>query len=446
MLQFRVQNSICYLKQISRCLSNFPVPFHEDLTNASDDDFGLSDFHHYTESPDVLARTSQLLKEVHTESSEPIKVDFKEICELKKPLVFVSKLSNPYLNLAIEDYIYNLMPIPTDKSVNYNRLLFYINNPCVVIGKNQNPWNEANLPLLNSLKLPLIRRKSGGGTVVHDKGNVNFSFMTTKQKFDRHLFTNFIASAINKSKSSKYELEVNERGDLTTTKQEDGINYKVSGSAYKLSKGKSYHHGTMLLNSRLDILSKLLTRDKSLGIVDTKSSVESVRSKVINIGTEEENFINTVTKKFEEEFALEQSEEQFEQNDMFGLNDFVEANKSVETITIDESIDLPHEIIQTSNELQEWKWRFGSTPSFSHKLINDEFNFSVEFSIGKHGYLEDFTLSFEQTPDQRIIDSFEFLSHHIKTHKLEYIGSNIAGFITHDKISDWVGEKIDGTN
>ena len=61
------------------------------------------------------------------------------------------------------------MPIPeNDSKENYNRLMFYKNWPCAVIGKNQNPWKEVNLPLLNSLHIPLVRRRSGGGTVVHD--------------------------------------------------------------------------------------------------------------------------------------------------------------------------------------------------------------------------------------------------------------------------------------
>lgn len=451
MIRFGLGYSFRLVRLFQRSLSNLNVPFHEDLTQANIDDFGLGDFQHYQESEDVLAKREEFIRETYTR--EPIvQPSFQQICQLKEPLVVVSRLNNPYLNLAIEDYVYNAMPLPKDKLVNYNRLLFYTNNPCVVIGKNQNPWKEANLPLLNSLKLPLIRRRSGGGTVVHDKGNVNFSFMTTKDNFDRFKFTNLIKLAINSTAKAKYELTVNERGDVTTVKQEDGISYKVSGSAYKLSKGKSYHHGTMLLNSRLDILGKLLSRDESkLGKVDAKNSIESVRSKVVNLEIAEKDFTDSVTKAFEQEFAVneelsEEEKEQDDQNELFGLTDFVEANKSVQVLVIDETTELPEEIMNTSNELQQWQWRFGSTPVFCHTLTNKEFGFEIQFSVGKHGYLQDFEITFREEHNEEIIASFQFLREYIENNQLEYIGSNIAGFITHDKISDWVGESIDGTN
>lgn len=446
------------LKLFRRCLSNIHVPFHEDLTVANDEDFGLGDFQHYQESPDVKAKMQLLMRQAYEDKELDQKpLTFPQICQVKEPLVVISKLSDPYINLAIEDYIYNAMPIPKDNLVNYNRLLFYTNNPCVVIGKNQNPWKEANLPLLNSLKIPLIRRRSGGGTVVHDKGNVNFSFMTTKDKFDRFKFTSLLKDAINNSGKAKYSLAVNERGDITTVKQDDGICYKVSGSAYKLSKGKSYHHGTMLLNSRLDILGKLLSRDESkLGKVDAKASIDSVRSKVVNIEMDQEDFINSVTGIFEQNFVKSQenkkqenkveSHEEYDQNELFGLTDFVEANNNAQLLVIEQTTELPHEVTETANELQQWKWRFGATPVFSHTLSNLEYAFDVTFSVGKQGYLEDFELNFASKPNQDIIDSFQFLRDFIGKNQLEYTGSNIAGFITDDKISDWVGESIDGTS
>ncbi|KAK6458124.1 uncharacterized protein RJT20DRAFT_144512 [Scheffersomyces xylosifermentans] len=460
------------------CISNVQVPFQDDLSAADNDDFNLGDFQHYKESDDIIAMKLELANPTFHNDKEkvvpkPIEAqkenspfcnELSEVVGIKEPMVFVSKLTNPYLNLAVEDYIYNQMPKPEDPSTNYNRLMFYINSPCVVIGKNQNPWKEVNLPLLNSLHIPLIRRRSGGGTVVHDQGNVNYSFMTTKERFDRFTFANIIKDAVNASNQSKYQLEVNDRGDITTTTQEDGINYKISGSAYKLSKGKSYHHGTMLLNSRLDILGKLLSRDETkLGVVDATNSISSVKSKVTNLEIDSQTFIDAITSGFKESYGLAEEinrgelsleeQEALEQNELLGLGDFIEANSNsrfARVVTVDDATVLPDAVNQMADELKSWGWRYGGTPKFTHQLSNDKFGFKVKFIVGKGAILEGFELEFignesKLISEKKITESFKYLEAFIKNNKLEYTGSNVAGFITNDFISDWVGESIDGT-
>lgn len=446
------------------------MPFQDDLDRANDDDLGLGDFQHYVpagtkdgaKEPVAPVTPQKPPKQQQNHDKILPNASLEQVVTLKSPLVVISKLCNPFVNLAIEDYVYNAMGIPQNGSENYNRLMFYTNSPCVVIGKNQNPWKEANIPLLTSLRIPLVRRRSGGGTVVHDHGNVNFSFMTTKERFDRFKFAELVKLSVNNSGRAKYELEVNSRGDITTVQQPDGINYKTSGSAYKLSKGKSYHHGTMLLRLNLKILGKLLSRDVGkLGVVDAMNSIDSVKSKVVNIEMEQDDFINCVTESFEKEYGEpgngivsepEQTDE-FDQNELFGLTDFVEANSSepVTVFTIDESTELPEGVTKVSNELQEWSWRFGATPKFTHELTNAQYGFRVKFHVGKDGFIEKFDLDFDgQVQNVRskelIIESFDFLQLYIKDNQLPYIGSNIAGFVTDDVLSDWVGNCIDGTN
>ena len=483
-----------------RRLSNINVPFQDDLTGADADDFGLEEFQFYQESEDIQKRWNDLqaqdreienlvnqtnqteiaspreenvsVSQIPENSSSlntpvspaldstshlsPDKSDSKSSLEnlatLTEPLIFRSLLKNPYLNLAIEDYIYNSMPLPTKH--NFNRLMFYTNLPCVVIGKNQNPWKEVNLPLLNSLKIPLIRRKSGGGTVVHDLGNVNYSFMTSKADFDRFKFANIVRDAVNKISDAKYKLMVNERGDITTEKQSDGINYKVSGSAYKLSKGKSYHHGTMLLNLRLDILGKLLSREKKLGTVDAMNSIASVKSKVTNVQVSEEQFIEKVNDEFSDHFGVkrvrsEEEELAYEQNELLGLNDFMGDQNVVRIITIDENMLLPPSVHKLSDELKSWKWKFATTPKFTHQFFNEKFGFSVKFHVDKGAILTKFELEFQECDrmllEARIRDSFHYLEVYLRDGELSYTGGDIAGFVTDDMISDWIGDSIDGT-
>ncbi|KAG7192136.1 Biotin/lipoate A/B protein ligase [Scheffersomyces spartinae] len=425
--------------------THFQVPFEDDLTTVDDDDFGLAGFQLYKESPDVLRQKELLGLELRSDvaSAEPVPAtaaataSLSETACLRQPIIFSSKLHDPYLNLAIEDYIYNQMPLPTSEDEhNCNRLMLYVNSPCVVIGKNQNPWAETNLPLLNALGIPLVRRRSGGGTVVHDLGNVNYSFMTTKQKFDRFNFSRLITESITELCS----LKVNDRGDIV-----DGpTGKKVSGSAYKLSKGKSYHHGTMLLSLNLDVLRRLLRRDEAkVGHVDLKSSVKSVRSPVVNIGIPIDRFIQLVSSGFALNYGVTVLPIN-ELDEMLGLPSFAE--NACTTFTIDEDTPLPVEVLQTVEELKQWSWRFGHTPLFTHTFKSATHGLQVTFHIGKNARLIDFEIATETTGGATA-SSFDMLRLMINTHGyVEYKGSTIAGFITDDSISEWIGVSIDGTS
>lgn len=165
----------------------------------------------------------------------------------------------------------------------------------MVIGRNQNPWRETNVFALRQHDIPLIRRKSGGGTVYHDLGNVNYSVMMPSTVFDRDEHALMICSAINPILAAKgNNVRVNERHDIV-----DKFGRKVSGSAYKLQRQKSYHHGTMLLSSKLENLRGMLRRDKAeMGEIDS-SGVESVHSSVANLSIGISEFIKAVTHKFQ---------------------------------------------------------------------------------------------------------------------------------------------------
>lgn len=437
--------------QWRRPFSNGLVPFQDDLDGVDDELFNLEDFQHYQQPQHETQLNHHQLNQV---PQEPIPtnsnhVELKDAAVAREPTVFVSQLTDPYTNLAIEDYVFTRMPVPEGSQTSpFNRLMFYINTPCVVVGKNQNPWKEANIPLLSSLHIPLIRRRSGGGTVVHDSGNVNFSFMTPKSQFDRFLFVDLICKAVNGSGLSPQRIKVNERGDIVTENE-----FKVSGSAYKLAKGRSYHHGTMLLNLKLDILGQLLaTSPEENGIVEATASVNSVKSKVANMEMDSDKFIEVVTDTFRDTYGvdIELEEDDKNHNDMFGISDFVEANqKVVRVVKITENTQLPEEVYKTAQELREWAWRFGSTPKFTHKFTNEKYGTSVQFSVGKNGVVEGVEV---ETESQQITEAFEFLHEMIQQNegklldeKLKYTGSEIAGFITHDGISDWIGQCIDGT-
>ena len=177
--------------------------------------------------------------------------------------IFISKETCPWINLAIEQFIF-------EHSTHYKCLLWR-NDPCVVIGRNQNPFVECHLSLLKKHQIPLVRRKSGGGTVFHDLGNTNYSIIMPQESFNRRSTSLILKKALH---SLDIPADINERFDVTV----DGL--KVSGSAYRLTRKNAYHHGTMLIDSDLIQLSKFL-HSPIQGI--TGKGVTSVRSQVTRL-------------------------------------------------------------------------------------------------------------------------------------------------------------------
>ncbi|RYC59411.1 hypothetical protein CHU98_g6799, partial [Xylaria longipes] len=207
--------------------------------------------------------------------------------------VYISRTTDPYLNLSIEHFL--LQKSHPDSVV----LLLYTNRPCIVIGRNQNPWVEVNLGLVNRpgiLKqlragsesptagnggnavttssaevdseadadaddnVLLVRRRSGGGTVFHDAGNVNYSVICPPASFDRDKHADMVVRALQGLRKES-SVRVNERHDIVldvsrTQPSRDAVGtkdsvetFKISGSAYKLTRTRSLHHGTCLLSS-----------------------------------------------------------------------------------------------------------------------------------------------------------------------------------------------------
>ena len=156
-------------------------------------------------------------------------------------------------------------------------LLFWRNSPCVVIGRHQNPWLECDLAAIQDRQMTLARRKSGGGTVYHDLGNLNLTFITTKKKYNRRRNLDLIASALREKWN--LDVSVSDRDDIILNNK-----YKVSkqlfqcmvlciliitcislltciqisGTASKLGRLVAYHHCTLLFDVNKDDLENVL--------------------------------------------------------------------------------------------------------------------------------------------------------------------------------------------
>ena len=264
---------------------------------------------------------------------------WKNLVGVAKYQIYVSRSLDPFLNLSIEHFL--LQKSRPDSTI----LFLYVNRPCVVIGRNQNPWLEVNLNMLRQYPkiqgsktgisrepdsfspedVMLLRRRSGGGTVYHDQGNINYSVICPPADFARDKHAEMVTRAIRKVNP---RARVNERHDIVLDQgsimndkarpdpedmhctmyhqsSKDRPPLKVSGSAYKLTRLRSLHHGTCLLASNdLPAVSRLLN-SPARSYIKAKG-VESVRSPIGNVhgdsatmyGDHVNNFIKDITKAF----------------------------------------------------------------------------------------------------------------------------------------------------
>lgn len=188
----------------------------------------------------------------------------------KNKFILVSDSQDPYFNLAAEEYL--LRHYNTEKS---SLLFVYQNAPCVVLGKHQNVFEEIQWKFIHSKSIPIVRRVSGGGTVYHDLGNINFTFIDTclPGKINRYdQSTGQLVEALNAMNIPCY---LDERNAIRLNNHN-----KISGSAQFTNQKNILSHCTLLIDSDLNKLNQILQINPFS--IESKSS-KSVRSTVENI-------------------------------------------------------------------------------------------------------------------------------------------------------------------
>lgn len=278
--------------------------------------------------------------------------------------VIVSNSNCPYENLAYEDHLYENVKLSDIEKVLY----IWRNEKTIVIGRHQNPWKEVDLKKMEGKGISLCRRMSGGGTVYHDLGNVNFTFFTSKKNYDRKSNLDFIIDTL--MKDFKIELKRNEKDDIIFDNQ-----YKVSGTAAKLGLKNCYHHCTLLCNTDLDNLSGLLTNPFGANIIT--NATESVKSKTRNLFDQSNYDFWKIVDSFTRSFIENNSK------------DSPVCYKKIDPGTIDE-------VILKKDTLESWKWTFEKSPKFSIEtdmVLNDhKESVNVSLTINK-GRIESFKAS-----------------------------------------------------
>lgn len=174
---------------------------------------------------------------------------------------------DPYYNMALEEYILK----NTDSGERC--LMLWRNKPAVIVGRFQNTIAEVNVEYVKRNNIAVVRRLSGGGSVYHDPGNINFTFIE-KRTDNSAGFDRYTARVVRALGQMGVRAEVSGRNDITI----DGM--KFSGNAQYHYRDRVLHHGTILYSADLADIGQILRvkADK----IESKG-IKSVRSRVTNI-------------------------------------------------------------------------------------------------------------------------------------------------------------------
>ncbi|MQR86611.1 lipoate--protein ligase [Bacillus megaterium] len=270
-------------------------------------------------------------------------------------MLFIDNQKNydPRINLAIEEYALKHLDI------NETYLLFYINEPSIIIGKNQNTIEEINTKYVEDQQIHVVRRLSGGGAVYHDKGNLNFSFITKDDGNSFHNFKKFTEPVVEALKKLGVNAELSGRNDLMAEGR------KISGNAQFSTKGRMFSHGTLLFDSEIEnVVSALkVKKDK----IESKG-IKSIRNRVANISEFLEQKVTV------EEFRGMLLRYIFDGEE--NITEYKLTEKDWETI---------HQI--SKERYQSWDWNYGKSPKFnlqhSHRFPVGQIDVRLEVNKGK---------------------------------------------------------------
>lgn len=248
-----------------------------------------------------------------------------------KTRIIESKSHNPWFNLAVEEFL------KEDLEDNEVCLYLWQNAHTIVMGKHQNPWSEVNVELFEADRGTLARRTTGGGTVYHDLGNMNFTFAMDDKYMDLERQLKVIVQAL---KKLGIDAKFSGRNDILA----DGR--KFSGNAFSRGKGRYIHHGTIMFDVNMDALGKYLNvSEKKL----ESKAIKSVKSRVINL--KELNPELTVP------LLYQNLAEAFEEI-------YAPASRRY---AIDEE-SAPEKVKELTAYYGSWDWLYGKSPNFDYTV------------------------------------------------------------------------------
>lgn len=242
-----------------------------------------------------------------------------------------SPFNDAYSNMALEEYLFEAFP----HSDEY--FMLWQNKSAVVVGKYQNTVEEIDRKFVDENGISVVRRLSGGGAMYQDLGNLNFTFVVDQDDAKSLDFSIFIQPVINALAQMGVTAELNSRNDIVI----DGK--KFSGNSQYNKRGRTMHHGTLLFNSDLEMIGRVLRpkQDK----IESKG-IKSVRSRVTNI-------IDYMPEKVS--------------MDMFKkhlVQSMFEGAASLEEYQLTEQ-DLQGIEKLRNEKYATWEWNYGSSPAYN---------------------------------------------------------------------------------
>lgn len=254
---------------------------------------------------------------------------------------YVMKSNDIRRNLATEQYLMN--EIKFDEPL----LLFYIEGPCIIVGGNQNTLEEINKKYVDEHGIVVTRRLSGGGAVYQDLGNLCFSFVVDSDSEEFGDFKSFVQPIVDALHDMGAKTaEVSGRNDILV----DGK--KFSGNAMYSKGGKTFSHGTLMLDVDLSVIPKALDvpedKIKSKGI-------KSVRSRVTNLKPYlAPKYQNLTTPEFRDRLLKE----------LFHVDDLSLIKDKEYHLTDDDQKGIDKIFDDYYNN---WDWVYGNSPEFTVK-------------------------------------------------------------------------------
>jgi lipoate---protein ligase len=254
------------------------------------------------------------------------------------------KTHDPCFNLALEEVLLK------HRKADY--LILGINDPSVIIGKHQAAHREVNTKFVNGNKIPVVRRISGGGTVFHDRGNLNFTFIRQSEEGKQIDFRKYTRPVIDFLLSSGIEAKFEGKSDIKV----DGL--KISGNAEHVYRNRVLHHGTLLFSSSIDMLRNSIRADKSCY---TTRAVDSNPSSVMNLNEKLKGFIDVHDFRKEMMHYFSGSMTDLEFSEISPLDE-------------EEAISL------AETRYRRWEWNFAYGPEYVFKnafLFDDKLHFCI---------------------------------------------------------------------
>ncbi|MFD1017783.1 lipoate--protein ligase [Thalassobacillus hwangdonensis] len=263
-------------------------------------------------------------------------------------------INDPRINLALEEYALKNLDI------NETYLLFYINEPSIIIGKNQNTVEEINTNYVESNGIHVVRRLSGGGAVYHDLGNLNFSFITKDDGNSFHDFAKFTEPVTKALQKLGVDAELSGRNDIMAEGR------KISGNAQFSTKGRMFSHGTLMFDSEIEnVVSALNVKTEKI----KSKGIKSIRSRVTNI-----------SELMEEKISMDEFKEMILRY-IFDVDDVKDVPQYKLT---KEDWDEIHTIAE--KRYKNWDWNYGKSPKFNiqhTKRIEGAGSYDVRLDVAK---------------------------------------------------------------